>query len=85
MRPPPPFCHSGLVGVDFGLTAPRLRTVGGIGHGWTGVVWARDGLDFLPSPGPLSAEPRRQRFLEPRSPALRFCSEEAQSMLMGKV
>lgn len=25
--PPPPFCHRGLFGVDFGLTAPRLRTV----------------------------------------------------------
>lgn len=24
---PPPFCHRGLLGVDFGLTAPRLRTV----------------------------------------------------------
>lgn len=55
--PPPPFCHRGLFGVDFGLTAPRLRTVAESGMDRCCLGTERAGFSAphpCPDPGRLS-------------------------------
>lgn len=57
VRPPPPFCHRGLFGVDFGLTAPRLRTVAESGMDRCCLGTERAGFSTphpCPDPGRLS-------------------------------